>query len=304
MQGVFETRDGRLHRGLVTLPCSTFESEATFKPNTSRRVTVSPPYKRKARRAAELALERHARTGAGGHLEVHSTVPVGVGLGSSTSDVVAALRAVSKVLWRDLRPAELGALAVEAETAADAIMFGDRALLFAHREGEVLEDFGGPLPGLEVLGFVADPSRGYVDTLELPPASYTRQEIELFGSLIKLMRRAVETGSPRLVGRVASTSARVNQRYLPIPNFDRLEKVVEDVGALGLQVAHSGTVAGLLFDPADGAGEDKIEHARALLAELGSTSTWRFGAGVARRPYARLRDEEAKTTGRTERVGG
>jgi uncharacterized protein involved in propanediol utilization len=274
---------------LVTLPCNAFESAATFEPNTGRGVTVSPPSKEKARKAAELALERYARVGAGGHLEVRSTVPVGVGLGSSTSDGVAALRAVSKVLPRDLSAPELGALAVEAETAADAIMFGDRALLFAHREGEVLEDFGGPLPGLEVLGFVADLSRSRVDTLGLPPASYTQQEIETFSSLVELMRRAVETDSPDLVGRVASASARINQRYLPIPDFDRLERLAEAAGVLGLQVAHSGTVAGLLFDPVDEVVGEKIACARALLAEWGSTSTWRFGAGAARRPCAGAR---------------
>lgn len=284
LQGVFEGEDGDFRRGLITLPCSSFRSEATFMPHFSAKLTIEPTYKLKAREAAELALERHASSSMGGHLSLNSNVPLGLGLGSSTSDVVSAILAVDRVMGKGLTPYEVGALAVESETASDAIMFGDRAILFARRDGRVIEDFGGPLPGLEVLGFVADPLRGSIDTVTLSPVRYTEQEKEAFRWLVELMREAIVSGDPALVGRVASTSARINQRYLPKPHFDRLEQLVEDAGALGLQVAHSGTVAGLLFDPADTATPEKIDYARKRLAELGFSSTWRFATGVAKDP--------------------
>jgi uncharacterized protein involved in propanediol utilization len=43
-----------------------------------------------------------------------------------------------------------------------------------------------------------------------------------------------------------------------------------------LQVAHSGDVAGLLFDPDNDEVERRLEEARVLLATAGITETWRF----------------------------
>jgi uncharacterized protein involved in propanediol utilization len=130
------------------------------------------------------------------------------------------------------------------------------------------------LPALEVLGFNTDPHG--VDTLTFPPARYTWWEIEAFRPLVGLIRRAAYSQDPALVGQAASASARINQRHLPKPRFDQLEAVVEAVGALGLQVAHSGTLVGLLFDPADPLLDERINEAQALLAEMTFDTTWRF----------------------------
>jgi uncharacterized protein involved in propanediol utilization len=91
-----------------------------------------------------------------------------------------------------------------------------------------------------------------------------------------LLRRAVNVQDSSLIGSVASASARMNQRFLPKPHFDHLEQMVERVGAVGLQVAHSGTVVGMLFDPRVAELDERIRCAQALLRELGVAKTWRF----------------------------
>src|SRR5262249_12428278 len=144
-------------------------------------------------------------------------------LGSSTSDVTATIRAVAKALDVRLSREVIAHLAVKAETASDPIMFGSRAVLFDHRGGGIIEDFGGQLPALEVVGFNTDPTGAGIDTLNFPPARYRWNEIEAFRPLVGLMRRAVHAQNARLVGRAASASARINQRFLPTPHFDRLE---------------------------------------------------------------------------------
>ena len=53
----------------------------------------------------------------------------------------------------------------------------------------------------------------------------------------------------------------------------------------GVQVAHSGTVAGFLFDPDDDAG-GRVEHARAGLARLGLCESWEFSTEFAMHPEA------------------
>jgi uncharacterized protein involved in propanediol utilization len=276
LQGVLAEPDGHLRRGLVSLMCAGLKSEATFVPAPNEVVSVTPGWKVKARRAAELTLECCNTSCRGGHLEIKSSIPPSWGFGSSTSDVTAAIYAVADALGVRIPKSIIANLAVKAEIASDSLMYGERAVLFAHREGVVIEDFGGSLPPLEVVGFNTDPTGGGVDTTSFIPASYSWWEIEAFRPLIGLMRQAISNQDPELVGRIASASARINQRHLPKPHFYRLEKLTEEVGGLGIQVAHSGTVVGLLFDPRDADLQSRIETARVLLAEIGINSVWRF----------------------------
>ncbi|WP_225101365.1 GHMP kinase [Streptomyces sp. CoH27] len=276
LQGVFET-GGRLRRGLITLPCPLYSSQAVFEPSTTTdEVTVRERWRTKAGRAAELALRTLGGPYTGGLLRVTSDIPLGRGFGSSTADVLAAIGAVFRAAGRDPGPAQSAALAVAAETASDALMYPHRAVLFAHRQGESLEDLGGGLMPLAVLGFGTSRDGAGVDTLELPPARYTVWEIEAFRPLLGMARRAVRTGDVALLGRVATASARLNQRHLPVPGLDELLCVAEEVGAAGLQVAHSGDVAGLLFDPHRPDAEARTDKARSRLAALGIEDTWHF----------------------------
>ncbi|MFD7085955.1 hypothetical protein [Streptomyces sp. NPDC059918] len=55
---------------------------------------------------------------------------------------------------------------------------------------------------------------------------------------------------PRLLGQVATESARLGQRRLRHPEFEALLTVSRRAGAVGVQIAHSGAVAGVLFEPA------------------------------------------------------
>jgi uncharacterized protein involved in propanediol utilization len=279
LQGAVEKDDGSLRYGLVTLRCNMFSSEAVFVPDGDiDAVVVAPTWKVKAQRAAELALARLDGNCRGGRLLIRSNIPPCWGLGSSTSDVVAVIQAVANTFGVSVSPELTAELAVQAEIASDSTMFGDRAVFFGFRDGHVIEDFGGCFPAFEVVGFNTDKGAG-VDTLSQPLARYSTDEIEALRRLVDSLRLAVQLHDASLVGQVASASARINQRHLPKRHYDYFEKLVERVGALGLQVAHSGTVVGLLFDPQAIELEKKIEETRALLAEVGIVSIWRFQTG-------------------------
>jgi uncharacterized protein involved in propanediol utilization len=141
----------------------------------------------------------------------------------------------------------------------------------------VLLDLGGPLPAVTVLG--VNTEGGGVETLSLPPVPYTAWEVEAFQPVLGLLRRAVEKQDPALLGRVATASALINQRHRPKHHMPQLLRIAEETGALGVQVAHSGTVAGLLFEPGR-AAEDRILAARTALRRLGLDS-WEFSTQPA-----------------------
>ncbi len=240
--------DGRLRRGLVTLPCPLFASNATVRLSRwEPELTVTPRWKTKALDAARSTLQVLGMGDYGGELEMRGDVAVGRGLGSSTSDVTAAILAVLAAAYRNLAPERIARIAVTAEAATDPLIYFDRMLLFAHREGAVIEDFHRPVPPLAVVGFSSADKE--IDTLALPRARYNAWEIECFRALRGLMRRAVARGDHRELGRISTASARINQRFLPVPRFDRVLEIAEETEALGVQVAHSGTVAALLFAP-------------------------------------------------------
>lgn len=277
LQGVFDF-GGRLRRGLVSLCCPFYETEARVVVGEGQGcVEVDPPWREKARHAAETTLRELGAEGAPAKLVITSPIPVCLGFGSSTSDVTATIFAVADALCVRLDRWQVARLAVWTEIASDPLMY-DHAVLFAQREGRVLEDFECSLPRMEVLGFKTRDNEG-IDTLELPPAPYCAREEEAFRPLLGLLRRALAYGSVAGVGRVASASAHVNQSYLPIPFFEELEEVASDAGAAGVQVAHSGNIAGILFDAADPALERRVACAHSQLTELGIDRPWRFSAG-------------------------
>jgi len=130
-----------------------------------------------------------------------------------------------------------------------------------------------------VLGFNTDPTGVGIDTLDSPPARYDWWEIEAFRPLIGLLRQAIQKQSLPLIGKIASASARMHQRHLPKPYFDKIERLCEEVGALGVQIAHSGTIVGILFDGDDSDLEKRLCHGEVKLSEIGFDSTWRYNTG-------------------------
>lgn len=247
LQGVFEGDDGRLHRGLVTLPMGQLNAIATFWPRQHPGIETRPPGRSKAARAAELTLQHLGVASGGGDLTIDSKIPIGHGYGSSTADVIATIRAVADSAQATLHPSSVARLAVAAEGASDAIAYADWALLFAHREGHVIEHFGGQFPPLLILGFRGSKAPP-IDTLTFARARYDSEEMELFRVLRGLTARAIAQQDPALLGHVATASARISQRHLRKPRFDAVLQLSQEHGAVGIQVAHSGTLIGILWD--------------------------------------------------------
>jgi uncharacterized protein involved in propanediol utilization len=294
LQGVFEDRVGQLRRALVTLPLPGLGSRAVFHPSQHHWGIVGTPELTKIRRAAILTLRELSRAGPpersaglgpakGGQIEITSDIPRGIGMGSSTSDVTATIRAVADYHGVTLSRETIGQLAVQAECASDSIMIDDRVVLFGHRDGEVLESLGYRLPPLLVVGCNTAPGTR-VDTLRFQPADYDDDEIAAFRVLRAGLRRAVAIGDTTLLGRVATASARINQRFLPKPPLADLVALCHRLGGCGVQVAHSGTVAGLIFDPRRVDPATAVSRCLAGIQRLGLTVTGVIGADPVGRP--------------------
>ncbi|MEU9375308.1 GHMP kinase [Streptomyces sp. NPDC048255] len=279
LQGVFLDTAGRRCAGLVTLPLAGLGSRAEFvrDPDSgAEQLDVVPAGRTKARRAAALAVEECARRRGeppcGGELRLTGEVPVGLGMGSSTSDVIAAIRAVAGSYALLLEPETIARLAVRAELACDPLMLDDRPVLFAQREGRVLDVLGPALPPLVVVGCALG-GGAPVDTLSLPVRVHDDNDVRAYERLRTLLRRAVATGDAELLGEVATASAWRGQQLLRHPEFDTLTDISRRVGATGVQIAHSGSVAGLIFDPAAPGTKHRVRSCVRALDNSGIPAT-------------------------------
>lgn len=232
---------------LITLPVRGIASTARFTPaGCGERLEVVPAWKKKAQRAASLALA-HIGAAVAGRLDIECCVTTGVGLGSSTCDVVAAIRAVCRSHAVELDAAQVARLAIEAEGAADPIMF-DEMVLFAQRHGRVLESFGSWVPRYTVLSIDTDIGAGGLDTLTLPLPDYTDTQLEALQSMVERARKAFWQRDAATIAAIATASATLNQCFLPLRGFREICEIADEHGALGVQISHSGTLAGILFD--------------------------------------------------------
>lgn len=274
LQGQMQDDQHQYRRFLISLPCDRLHTTVRFVPEVGHAVTVKPIYKTKVQKVVRLTLERFGLSHIGGVVTVKSNIPEGKGYGSSTADCVAAARAVADAVAGALTDEEVAQLVVAAEIASDNFMF-KRAVLFAHREGIVLAEFGPRLPRLEVLGIDTD-FASVVRTLEYPPAVYDWRQIQYFQILVAAAERAIRYGDLTLLGQVSTSSAIINQKFLPKPMFFELSRLAASANALGVAVAHSGTVLSMLFDPSDPRLETNIRQAYRDLETLGVTDVLRF----------------------------
>ena len=270
LQGAFRDRDGRVLPGLVTLPCYALRSRAAFLPDDTGELRSVPSERKKALAAARLTLEGLGLAGQGGTLRLESNIPVGAGLGSSTADVVATIRSVLDAFDGQMEPSEIARLAVASERASDSTMFPHGVVLFGQRSGIILERLAGSLPPMHAVGVDTAPGV-QVDTLSIKPRVWTEHEVESYEFLRAQLRRALKTADVRLLGHVATQSALINRSALETPRLHDLAAIGREAGAVGVQIAHSGTVAALLFDAADCASEHRVQMAKRLLLEAGMT---------------------------------
>ncbi|HXL19831.1 MAG TPA: GHMP kinase [Streptosporangiaceae bacterium] len=289
LQGIFRDSGGALVRALVTIPLPHLRTRAVF--TRYRQPAITGAAQPKAHRAAALTLSYLASdrgamidlggldVAQGGRVEIFTNIPQSVGMGSSTADVTATVRAVAACHGVRLSADQVARLAVMAEYAADSTMIEDRVVLFAYRGGEVLETLGDRLPPITIVGCRTQ-SESTVDTLAFEPAVYNEYEIALFKRLRRAARRAVAVGDTRLLGQVATASARINQRFLPKPELEPLLRLCIRHGGCGIQVAHSGTILGLIFDARRPDAETAARACSEAVAALGIVTTGVFHAGT------------------------
>ncbi|MGM9925659.1 MAG: propanediol utilization protein [Bacillus sp. (in: firmicutes)] len=218
------------------------------------------PRHRKAWRAFYQTC-RHYRIPAGEippvSLTVRSTIPIAKGMASSTADIAATAAATAHLLGFELTGGDLARICLSLE-ATDSTIF-PTLTLFDHLRGKAMEQSGWA-PSFHVL--VLEPLSMLVteEFRRQGRQALQRKQAPLLEEAYAYYRQALAERSLRKLGEAATISAMANQEILPKPCFSAFRKLVETGEVWGVNVAHSGTVVGIMYDEEVVSGGDLLRR--------------------------------------------
>ena len=231
---------------LITCPVNVY-SYVEVNIDESNSGIKAPDDKYKSCEAMRKVLDYFGMFKCGGEICINSEIPQEKGMSSSTSDITGTCIATAEALGRDITPLEIARIAVSIEPT-DGLMFKDM-LAFDHVGGSIKE-YIGPPPKMDIL--IVDLG-GRVNTLDF---NIRRDEIlkksnnalEL-REAYELVKRGIKEKNIHMLGKGATMSAEFNQKILHKIELMDLMKIADELGACGINTAHSGTVVGILFPP-------------------------------------------------------
>ena len=234
----------------------------------------------KAAAAVRRTLSQLKRPKVRARLTVNNPIPRGKGMGSSSADLAAAIAATGLALGEELTPHEIAQIALSIEPT-DGVMIPGVAL-FDHRAGFIRESLGPP-PPMEI---VALDLGGTVDTVQFNMVDrFSRWQSvgDETTEALRLLRQGIANQDPALVGQGATISAEASQTVLAKPRLAEVKEFADSVGAVGVNVGHSGTIMGVLLDARERRGKSTYHKAQEAFPDANMVYHFRLlGGGVQR----------------------
>ena len=192
-------------------------------------------------------------------LALESQLPTGKGMAASTADIVAVIQAVSAAIDEELEPEEIAEIAAGIEPT-DGIFYPG-IVRMNYMTGELLQSYG-YAPKMFIALF---DTGGTINTIDFHSEYHGHENSpqELLDAIDELDRDF----SAQQIGKVATLSALANQHLVHKPQLEEIIGYAKSLGALGVNVAHSGTMMGVLF-AADESMNKVLEAAKLIGAKF------------------------------------
>lgn len=215
----------------------------------------------KSQAALKRTLDYLGKTDFDYGIALSSELPIGKGMASSSADIAAVCFAVAAAYGVELTAPEVSRIAAGIEPT-DGVFF-ENIIRLNHMTGECLETME-EYPRLKIAVFDAG---GAVDTVSFHKrtdlAELSIRNERITDAALELIR---SSSSPSAWAEAATKSSLANQSILPKKDLSEMIKAARECGALGVNVAHSGTVIGILFSP--DTVQERIDETANRLAAL------------------------------------
>lgn len=204
---------------------------------------------KKSRRAMELVFEKFnipVDESKKISLNINSQIPIGKGMASSTADIGATINATLSMLGKTLTGEEISKLAVKIE-ATDSLLL-NRHSIFNPLTAEIKKYMGG-IDNVKVV--ILEPD-DILDTksIRMTPnyRMYKMQNKEIIRESFSLLDEGLAKNDLSLVGKACTYSSLANENIHKKPFLKEIIEISDKFGCYGVNIAHSGTVIGILMD--------------------------------------------------------
>lgn len=232
---------------LVTCPVNIY-STVTVEINDTGYVHMTPNLP-KAKEAVFKTLKYYGMDSKGADVIVNSNIPIGKGMASSTADISSAIAATAIAVGATITPEAIAEISLSIEPT-DGIMFPG-ITVFDHLSGKLCRHLG-DAPDLDIV--IVDLG-GTVDTLSFNRKNnlkkLNKKKESLVSQALNKLECALKTHDYSLFGDAVTESSFAHQPILHKPELESLVDICYAAGGIGVNIAHSGTIAGLFFKPGD-----------------------------------------------------
>lgn len=180
-------------------------------------------------------------------IDVQSTIPVAKGMASSTADIAATAIATAHYGPSTGRTGTGAALCF---AGADRQHRFRKLTLFDHNNAST-QIACETQPQLDLLVLESPETLRTADYHRIPRHSGLQAGAAALKRAWEKVQEACISQNPYRTGEAATLSAIASQLLLPKPDFDSLLALVEECDLYGVNVAHSGSVVGLMLDESD-----------------------------------------------------
>ena len=243
---------GQLETGeFLSSYCVSLFSKALIKDkiNSSNKLTIYPKTIKAMKKTFEYFDEKKALEKVS--LEMISNIPRSKGMASSSADIGAVIGASCAYLGIDISSDLASKIAAEIEPT-DSIFY-KRLVAMNPLTGDLVDDIG-TIKGVKTL--ILEPN-AKVNTKDVRKnenySDFKAASIDAYKIILSEFRKAVKIKDLKALGKVVNKSSILNDSLLPKPYLKEIMDIAMKLGAYGVNVAHSGSVLGILLDVNDSA---------------------------------------------------
>ncbi len=231
---------------LVTCPVNCY-SLVSIKKNNSGNISVNVSGKIKLLSAVRETIKMYNLDNESGYeIILESDLPIGKGMASSTADMTAAIIATGIINNKYLSENEIAKILLKIEPS-DGIFY-QGVVAFDHIHGSYYEKVGDAFKA----NFLIYDYGGEVDTIKFnSDPDLKKKNIEKIPVIEKayfMIKESFVNKDIKKLGEAITLSSLENQKILYKENLEDIIKLAYSCDAYGVNIAHSGTLIGILND--------------------------------------------------------
>lgn len=179
-------------------------------------------------------------------IDINSEIPISKGMASSTADIGATIKAALNLIGKNLDEYEISRLATEIEPT-DSIYIKENTI-FNPLDANVIKKLG-ILDTGKVL--ILEPNETLSTKYIRKKENYNKlkkQNKYIIEYAFKLLEEGIKKKDLNLIGQACNISSIANENIHKKKYLNEIMDISKEYGAYGVNIAHSGTVVGILLE--------------------------------------------------------